>query len=294
MNFCNQYKTLTHLNSWLMKLILCTTAIGISACGGSGSSSTPAPDSPALTLMTAGAYQNPGNIKDWTIILLPNDTTSPNSPNFFALNHKVEPVTNVQLPDIYSGFGQITGYNTATLTQIKLHPYSSAVRSGTGALNSVGSGQVQALINFPAPGSGSGSSLAINQTLNAPVGYLYNTAASLATVQGNWQGILSFGTTNNAYSLNISPTGSISSYMPFAGDCQFALANLTTDYVGTNLFKFTATISDGSACNANTWANQNLTGAGFVAPITEPGKTQRIYLVGVTADGRGVSFKADR
>lgn len=280
-NFFAGFKTWIAIgfSSWMV--------LGITACGGGGNApSEPLPpDVPVATLLTPGAYEEEGNVKNWAVILLPSASASANGTNFFALNYKTDG------PDIYSGSGQISGINSASLTQVKLHPYAAAVRTGSATLKSVSTGQVQAILDFPV--SGTSNTPVIDLTLRIPAGYVDSNTASLAAVQGDWQqGILSFGTTNNTFSLNVSSTGDVSSYMNFAGDCRFALGNLKADFPGTNLFKFTATISSGTNCNS--WANQSVTGAGFVRPNTEPGKTQRLYLVGVTSDGRGISFKADR
>jgi hypothetical protein len=286
MTFAKHPNLLAGFKTWIAIGFSSWMVLGITACGGGSGPSAPVPpDVPVVTLMTPGAYENEGSVKNWAIILLPSDPASANGANFFALNYKTDG------PDIYSGTGQITGNNSASLTQIKLHPYAAAVRTGSASLNSVNTGQVQAILDFPV--SGSGNTPVIDLTLRTPEGYVDSNTASLAAVQGDWpQGILSFGTTNNTFSINVSSTGDVSSYMNFAGDCRFALGNLKADFTGTNLFKFTATISSGTNCNS--WANQSVTGAGFVRPNTEPGKTQRLYLVGVTTDGRGISFKADR
>ena len=279
-NFFAGFKTWIAIgfSSWMV--------LGITACGGGGGAdSTSNPETPIGTLISAGAYQNLA--KDWVIVLLPTEPNSAAVSTFYALNYKVAGT------DIYSGSEQITGNSSVTLSQIKLHPFMSSVRTGSGTLSSGRSGSIDASLNFPE--SGIANTPAINLTLNAPSGYVANTSANLTTIQGNWLGSLSYGNaSNNAFSINVSPTGAVSSYMSFAGDCQLALANLAVNFVGTNVFKFTARISDGTSCNTNSWANQNLTGAGFVTPISEADKTQRLYLVGVTPDGRGISFKADR
>lgn len=288
MTFAKHPNFFAGFKTWIAVGFSGLMVLGITACGG-GSGNEPSapipPDAPVVTLMTPGAYENEGSVKNWAVILLPSSSPSTNGSTFFALNYKTDG------PDIYSGSGLITGNNSANLTQIKLHPYAAAVRTGSATLQSVSTGQVQATLDFPV--AGSSNTPVIDLTLRTPAGYVDSNTASLAAVQGDWtQGILSFGTTNNTFSLNVSSTGDVSSYMNFAGDCRFALGNLMADFPGTNLFKFTATISSGTNCNS--WANQSVTGAGFVRPSAEIGKTQRLYLVGVTSDGRGISFKADR
>ena len=268
--------------------IACMMILGLTACGGGGSS-TPSTTTPVQSLITAGAYKENVNDPNWVGIVLPNEPSSAGISNFYVLHYKDGN------PDIYSGSGQITGKNEASLAQIKLYPYQSSVRAGTVTLSSSSSGNVQAVLNFPEAGAVNTSATTIG--LIAPTGYVYNSAASLGDVQGNWQGSFSFGVgsvSNNAFSINISSLGAISSYMSFSTDCQLTQAVLTPNFDGTNLFRFSAKISDGTYCAANSLANLALTGAAFVTPSPVAGKTQRLYLVGVTTDGRGVSFKADR
>ena len=266
----------------------CLMTLGLTGCGGGGSS-TPGAVSTASSLLTAGAYKENVNDPNWISIVLPNEPLAAGISNFYVLHYKDSN------PDIYSGSGQITGKREASLSQIKLYPYQSSVRAGTVTLTSTSSINVQASLNFPEAGAPNTS--LINIDLIAPTGYVYNTAASLGDVQGNWQGSFSFGVgsvSNNAFSINISSLGAISSYMSFSTDCQLTQAVLTPNFDGTNLFRFSARISDGTYCAANSLANLTLTGAAFITPSPVAGKTQRLYLVGVTTDGRGVSFKADR
>ncbi|WP_090130080.1 hypothetical protein [Limnohabitans sp. Rim11] len=280
-NFIDCFKTWIAIgfSSWMV--------LGITACGGGGGGNTVAPntsETPASTLISAGFYQNAG--QDWVVALLPNESTSSNVSSFYALNYKDAGT------DIYSGSGQITGIASASLSSIKLQPHMAAVRTGTGTLSSASNGGIAAMLNFPI--SGASNTLQINQALTPPSGYSFVAAANLSDVQGNWLGSLSYGSGSVPFSISVSAQGAVSSYMVFAGDCQIALGNLTADFPSKNLFKFTARISDGTLCLSNSLANFNLTGVGVVTPSTEPNKTRRLHLVGVTTDGRGISFKADR
>ena len=261
--------------------------LGLTACGGGSSPSAPGTAVP--TLITPGAYKGSVNGRDWISIVLPIEPSSANVSNFYALHY------NATDPDIYSGSGQITGNNSASLAQIKSYAYlSTAGRTGSaGSLRSISSGQVQASLNFPS--TGSEVALAISLDHSAPTGYVYNTAANLSDVQGTWQGNLSYASGgNNAFSIAVSSQGVLSSSMSFLGDCQLTQSSLTPNFDGSNLFKFSTRIPDATSCAANFLGGQTLTGAAFVTPSPVAGKTQRLYLIGVNSDGRGISFKADR
>jgi hypothetical protein len=82
--------------------------------------------------------------------------------------------------------------------------------------------------------------------------------------------------------------------MSFWGDCQLSKGEIKPNFDGTNLYKVSVSIPAANACTQNNLGNKDLTGAAFITTSPIAGKTQRLYLVGVTSDGRGISFKADR
>jgi hypothetical protein len=57
------------------------------------------------------------------------------------------------------------------------------------------------------------------------------------------------------------------------------------------LFALNFFIPNATQCS---FKNQMLTGAAFVTSSPFAGKTQRIFVVAISPDGRGISFKADR
>jgi hypothetical protein len=125
-----------------------------------------------------------------------------------------------------------------------------------------------------------------------PSNYKYNTAATLASVQGSWQGRLSyaFGYVDN-FNLTVSGQGAVSASTSFQQDCVLTQGILAPNFDGTNLFTFSVTIPTSTQCALK---GQTLNGAAFISTSPVAGKTQRLYIVGVTTDGRGISYKADR
>jgi hypothetical protein len=295
MNICTHTNGTRNLNFWTSLVFACLLATGISACGGGGGSTTSAPETPPATLISPGAYigslvgKSDNLPKDFVTILLPTESASGGLTKFYALHF------DDANPDLYSGAGQITGTSSASLTQVSYYPYlATAVRNGTGTLSSISSGEVRASFNFPS--TTSNNALAINNLDHKfPTGYVYNSPASLNLAQGNWQGNLSFGSgSNGAFTINISSTGVLSSLLSFLGDCQFSQGALTPSFDGTNLYKLTVNIPNATYCTQSNFGGKAITGAAFITSSPVAGKTQRLYLVGVTTDGRGISFKADR
>ncbi len=259
-------------------------ALSLSACGGGGGNSS-TPINPIGSVITAGAYMGTVGGKDWISILLPTDASANSVTQFYALHYAATD------PDIYSGAGQITGNNTASLTKLSVFPnIAASVRTGMGSFTSAGSGVVRADLSFAA--TSSDIALKINLDHSAPSGYTYNTPATLASVKDVWQGRLSYGLGfADNYSINVSAQGAVTTSAVFQNDCQLTQSTLTPSADGNNLMSWTASIPNATQCSLK---NQTLTGAAFISPSPVAGKTQRLYLVGVTSDGRGVSFKADR
>jgi hypothetical protein len=283
MTFAKHPNLFAGFKTWIAVGFSSLIVLGITACGGGGSPSTPG--NPSASSITAGAYIGTVSGKDWVSILLPTESTAAGVTHFYALHY------NSANPDIYSGAGKITGTNSADLTSLSLFPNIAAtLRTGTGTLSSPSSGVVRAKLSIDP--TASDIALNINLDHSAPAGYSYNTSASLTSVKEVWQGRWSYGVgfVDN-FPINISDLGDVTSSSTFQNDCRLTNSKLTPSLDGSNLYSWTATIPNATQCSLK---NQTLTGAAFVIPIYEPGKTQRLYLVGVTTDGRGISFKADR
>lgn len=272
--------------------IFALTSLIVGCGGGSGSSSsTDASNTSSGSSSTAlpaqlqpGAYVASLFDKDWVGMLLPIKTGTSTTYQFFGLHY------NGSDPDIYSASSDVVSATTA-LPLVYVYPnISAAVRTGSGTLSHLGNNVVLTSLAFPSAGLELAKS--INVAASPPNNYKYNTPANLSTVQGNWTGRLgySLGFSEN-FSMSISSAGAISTAMSFQQDCVLSNAKLAPNFDGTNLFSLSLSIPTSTQCSLK---SQTLNGAAFVTASPSAGKTQRLYLVGVTTDGRGISFKADR
>ena len=281
--------------SALTLFVVVTLLIG---CGGGSSNApvvemptpTPLPNAPSTPntpapLIAPGAYVASLNGKDWVSMLLPTTQGSGTVSNFYGMHY------NATDPDLFSGSGTIAGVNTATLSRVYVYPnISAAVRSGTGTISNLGNGVVRATLSFPSVGAE--QSKDINVAASAPSNYKYNTPASLSSVQGSWLGRWSygFGYVDN-FTMSISGQGALTSSLSFQQDCVLTQGAVVPNFDGTNLFTFSVTIPTATQCSLK---GQTLNGAAFLTTSPVAGKSQRLYIIGVTTDGRGISYKADR
>ena len=271
---------------------LLLTALALAGCGGGSSGDTVAQDTtasitPSITepLIAPGAYVASLNGKDWVAMLLPTTQNSVAVANFYGLHY------NATDPDLFSGSGTIKDTNLATLTRVFVYPnISAAVRTGSGTIANLGGGVMRASLSFPSTGLEQGKDLTV--AASAPSNYKYNTPATISSVEGTWQGRWSygFGYVDN-FPLTISSKGEVSSSTSFQQDCVLTQGAVAPNFDGTNLFTFSVTIPTATQCSLK---SQTLNGAAFVITSPVAGKTQRLYLLGVTTDGRGISYKADR
>ena len=282
--------TLLAMSTWLFSLLL------LAGCGGGSTggsvveettASTPAPTTPApaTPLISPGAYVASLNGKDWVAMLLPTTQGSGTVTNFYGMHY------NAADPDLFSGSGMITGNSSANLSRVFVYPnITAAARTGTGSLSYVGNGAVRASLSFPSTGLEQGKDISV--VASAPANYKFNTAPTLGSVQGIWQGRWSygFGYVDN-FSLSISAQGNVTTSMTFQQDCALTQGMLAPNFDGTNLFTFSVTIPTATQCSLK---SQTLNGAAFVTTSPVAGKSQRLYLIGVTTDGRGISYRADR
>jgi hypothetical protein len=258
------------------------TSLIVGCGGGSGSSGSSSTALPPQLL--PGAYVASLFDKDWVGMLLPTKTGTSTTYQFLGLHF------NGSDPDIYSGSSNVVSATTA-LPLVYVYPnISAAVRTGSGTLSQLGNNVVLASLVFPATGLELAKSIGV--AASPPNNYKYNTPASLSTVQGNWTGRLGYsvGFAEN-FAMSISSAGAINTSMPFQQDCILSNAKLEPSFDGTNLFSLSLSIPTATQCSLK---GQTLNGAAFVTASPLAGKTQRLYLVGVTTDGRGISFKADR
>jgi len=271
---------------------LLLTALALAGCGGGSSGGTVAQDTtaaitPTITepLIAPGAYVASLNGKDWVAMLLPTTQKPGTVANFYGLHY------NATDPDLFSGSGTISETNLATLTRVFVYPnITAAVRTGSGTIANLGGGVMRASLSFPSTGLEQGKDLTV--AASAPSNYKYNTPATISSVEGTWQGRWSygFGYVDN-FPLTISSKGDVSSSTSFQQDCVLTQGAVTPNFDGTNLFTFSVTIPTATQCSLK---SQTLNGAAFVITSPVAGKKQRLYLLGVTTDGRGISYTADR
>ena len=271
---------------------LLLTALALAGCGGGSSGGTVAQDTtasitPSITepLIAPGAYVASLNGKDWVAMLLPTTQKPGTVANFYGLHY------NATDPDLFSGSGTISETNLATLTRIFVYPnITAAVRTGSGTIANLGGGVMRASLSFPSTGLEQGKDLTV--AASAPINYKYNTPATISSAEGTWQGRWSygFGYVDN-FTLTVSSKGEVTSSTSFQQDCVLTQGAVAPNFDGTNLLTFSVTIPTATQCSLK---SQTLNGAAFVSTSPVAGKTQRLYLVGVTTDGRGISYKADR
>jgi hypothetical protein len=270
----------------MLLTVLALVGCGGGSSGGTAVQDTTAPTTPSTTpLIAPGAYVASLNGKDWVAMLLPTTQNSGAVANFYGLHY------NATDPDLFSGSGTITETNLANLTRVFVYPnISAAVRTGSGTIANLGNGVMRASLSFPSTGLEQGKDLTV--AASAPSNYKYNTPATISSVEGTWQGRWSygFGYVDN-FTLTISSKGDVTSSTSFQQDCVLTQGAVAPNFDGTNLLTFSVTIPTATQCSLK---SQTLNGAAFVSTSPVAGKTQRLYLLGVTTDGRGISYKADR
>jgi hypothetical protein len=236
-------------------------------------------------IITPGAYTGTLSGKDWVTILMRSQQGAGATSQFLSLYY------NTVDPDIFSGSGLIAGVESAALAKVMLFQNTlSSVRIGTGTVSKTSANALMANLSFPATSSELAKSIAVSG--NMPAAYQYNLAPTQASIQGTWQGRWSYGMgSSDNFSLFISSQGLVSTSLTFQQDCRITQSTLLPNFDGTNLFAWNLVIPNSTLCS---FKSQTLTGAAFVTASPVAGKTQRLYAVAISPDGRGVSFKADR
>jgi hypothetical protein len=280
----------------------------LSACGGGGTSGSSSANSATPTTTTPSGFIAPGayiteapneNVPGvtylWVAMLLPTMQGSSAVTNFYGLFFDkntnqpsyIDSNPPIPVPDLYSGTGLLTNVNSASFTRLSVYSNTSVLRTGSGTLSNLGNGLVQAQLSFPDAKSND-RTVAAGAINNAT----YNTSANLNSVKGSWKGRWSYGVSSaGEFPLNISSQGDISTSQTFQQDCLLTQGALAPSAYSSNLLTFTLKIPDATQCLLG---NQTLNGAAFVTASPVAGKTQRLYIAGVTADGRGISYIADR
>lgn len=271
-------------------MALSVISVLIGCGGGSGSTAgnpdVPTPVTPYVPTANPGAYAGTVNGKDWITILRPTAPAVDGVTQYYALHY------NATDPDIYSSSGRIAGIAMSTLSKVSLFPDNAkSLRTGTGTITGMAGGMIKTMLNFPTAGTEIEKILSFDQ--GPPSGYNFTLPATLAAVQGVWTGRWSYSVgAVDTFTLSVSAQGDVSSSMMFQNDCRLTQGRLDPNFDGLNLYSFAVTFPNATVCTS--FGGQSLTGAAFVTASPVAGKTQRLYLVGITSDGRGISFKADR
>jgi len=266
--------------------LLCASACGLVGCGGGGASTgnattTPVVTPPAPTLVQPGVYAATVNGQDfWGVITPAAWGTKWYGLHYAAVN-----------PDIYSGDLSGAGTVSAAVSTLRYFQNTAAnVLSGSASMKSAGAGQLSGDLNLVTTTPPYKQSLSF--VASTPSSLNYNQAAQFSDVVSGWTGRISYGLgANDAFSMNVASNGSLTAGV-FGVDCQWAAATSTLEpSTEANIFKLKLIMNVSTSCD---FKGQTLTGIAFVQKSTVAGKTQRLIWVATTADGKGISFKADR
>ena len=280
-----------------------TLALSVSACGGGSSSKSAASDPtiPNLTPPTTtqpvvdpntsrsvspGVYTALLNGKEITSIVMQNSSTNSSTAQLYALQFN-SPFD----PDIYSGSLSGIGSNSATISNLTyFQNVSGSLRKGTAILTVPSAGLLKTTVSYTA--TTTEGAIDLTWYANPDNRLKLDSPALLETIQGKWIGrwTYAYGFVDN-FSLTISDIGAASSSMTFQSDCQITNGSVSPAMGGVNLFSLSFTVPNATQCFLK---SQNLTGVAYVTSSPTPGKTQRLQWLATTADGRGVSFRADR
>ena len=292
----------TGLGAWRVSLLSLTLAALVTACGGGTSTTadsdpsvpgvTPLPITPPVvnpntsTTVAPGVYTALLSGKEVTSIVMRNSSTNSASAQLYALQF-----TAPFDPDIYAGSLSGIGSNSATISNLTyFQNVSGTLRSGTASLTVPSAGLLKTTVSYSAtPTEGARD---LTWFANPDNRLKLDTPALLETIEGKWVGRWSYayGYIDN-FSLTVSDTGVVSSSMTFQSDCQINNGSVSPAMGGVNLFSVSFTVPNATQCFLK---SQNLTGVAYVTSSPTPGKTQRLQWLATTADGRGVSFRADR
>jgi hypothetical protein len=292
----------TGLGVWRVSLLSLTLAALVTACGGGTSTTagsdpsvpdvTPLPITPPVvnpntsTTVAPGVYTALLNGKEVTSIVMRNSSTNSASAQLYALQF-----TAPLDPDIYAGSLSGIGSNLATISKLTyFQNVSGILRSGTASLTVPSAGLLKTTVSYSAtPTEGARD---LTWFANPDNRLKIDTPALLETIEGKWVGRWSYayGYIDN-FSLTISDTGVVSSSMTFQSDCQISNGSVSPALGGVNLFSVSFAVPNATQCFVK---SQSLTGVAYVTSSPTPGKTQRLQWLATTADGRGVSFRAER
>jgi len=194
-------------------------------------------------------------------------------------------------PDIYSGDLSGAGTVSASVSTLRYFQNTAAnVLTGSASMKSAGAGQLSGDLNVVTTTPPYKQSLSF--VASTPTSLNYNQAAQLSDLVSGWTGRISYGLGDKSdFSMNVASNGTLTAGV-FGVDCQWSAATSTLEpSTEANIFKLKLTMNVSTSCD---FKGQTLTGIAFVQKSPVAGKTQRLIWVATTADGKGISFKADR
>lgn len=292
------------LGDWWVAFLSIALALLLTSCGGGGTSGASTSDSigtsdPTLppaanpntsTNVSPGVYTalwiDPSDkiTKTITSVVMQTSTTSPVSAQFYALYFN-----SPSDPDIYSGSLSGIGSNSAVINSLGYFQNGTGtLRTGTATLTVPEAGRLDTSVSYASMSTDGPRSWSANPESSLK----QDTPAAISSIQGKWTGRWSYayGFAEN-FTVNISDTGTVSSFMTFQSDCQITNGNVAPAIGGVNLFNLSFNVPNATQCFVK---GQSLTGAAYITRSTIPGKTQQLQWVATAPSGRGISFRADR
>lgn len=305
-------KAPTRSATWRMAVVCCLAAGLLSACGGGSASSggvavdppptdptTPSTGNPSTsTTLVPGVYSATWDSKELTFVIT-RDTAISTTGKMYVLRFNSASDMLAQDPDIYAGTLIGIGANIANISSFTYFPnISGTLRTGSAALSLPSAGLLKTVASFAAiPADGART---YEWYANPSESLKMDTPALPSALVGRWNGRWSYGMGYvENFSLNftadpstIDPYNmSATSSMYFQQDCQITSGKTTPAAGGVNLFNVSFSTPNATQCFIK---NQALTGVAYISSSPVAGKTQRLQWLATTADGRGVSFRADR
>jgi len=251
--------------------LLWATALSLLGCGGGGASANGGPVQPPV--VAAGVYSGIVSQRNFVGVLT--------SDGFLY------GLLEATIDDLYSGRVTVIGTTGSEAMPLNFFRNTSATLvSVNSSITPLTDGTVSVRMSQPD----------LNPDLNFATHKPVLQAASLTNVAHPWSGKLSYGLGSNlSFPININSAGDITATSGFGNStaCQLIGGSKIAPTSSTaNVFNLTLVIANITSCTLFT--DQTLTGVAFVLANPEAGVTQRLVWIATTANGIGISFKADR
>jgi len=260
--------------------LLWSTAWGLLGCGGGSDAKNTgnADGSSATSPVQAGVYFDGSSGHEFWGVITPGN-------RWYGLNYKTA------YPDIYSGDVSNSDPLHAAVSTLKYQTTTNTFLPGSASFTSSGSGKLYGTLSVNTQ-----SSIPVVFNAVTPSGFVYNQAADINAIAGNWTGKLSSNRGEfDGFSINITATANSATLSRTDFDsCHWSASNTAlTRIPGVNLFALTLQMDYSTSCNTDL-DGQALTGVAFITTVPGGGSTRRLIWVATTTDGHAISFKADR